>query len=154
LKLSAQTIQTEINNQVWKPFCRSLMSLDTAAYMSLHDKELIRVERGNKKIYGYDYYRTNTKVGFEQSLIQNKKSPGVTFEVELRFLERIATNTMAYEVGYYKSVITFTDGRISKYYSKFHVSLKKTNDKWKILIDASLPMPQLTEEEFLKASPI
>lgn len=151
LNLSAQAIQNEIDNQVWKPFCRSLMSLDTAKYMLLHDKELIRVERGNGKIYGYDIYRTNTKSGFEQSSILNKKNAGIKFEVELRFLERVATDKIAYEVGYYKSVITFPDGRISKYYSKFHVTLRKAKDKWLLLIDSSLPMPQLTEDEFMNA---
>lgn len=152
--VNAQTIQMEINDQVWKPFCESLTSLDTATYLSVHAKELIRIERENKKIYGYDYYCATTKAGFEQSIVQSKKMPGIKFEVELRFLERIATDTLAYETGYYKSVLTLPDGRAVKYYSNFHVTLKKISDKWKIFVDSSLPLPQLTEDEFLKAKPM
>lgn len=154
LQLAAQNHYNEINDQVWKPFCEALMQLDTVQYLSVHSKELIRTERTNQKIYGYGDYAHNTKQGFEKGMDNAKKSPDIKFSVELRFLERAASHVLAYEIGYFKSMLTFPDGRKQSYFSQFHVSLKKENGRWKIFTDSSLPLPNFTEEEFQKAIPL
>jgi len=151
---AAQTPQTEINEQVWKPFCQGLRNLDTTQYLSVHSIALIRAERSNQKVYTYDVYSQNTKNGFAGALANKTKSPDIRFHMELRFLQRVASAWVAYEVGYFKSMLSFPDGRQQVYYSQFHVSLRKEAGVWKILTDSSLPMPALTEEEFLKAQPL
>ena len=150
----AQNQQLAINEQVWKPFCEALVALDTSRYLSVHAQQLIRVERTSKKIYGYDEYRKNTIRGFEAALRNQQSAPKVRFSVELRFLERIASDELAFEVGYYKSILQFPDGRQQIYYSQFYVTLIREMGQWKIATDASLPLPQLTEQEFLLASPM
>jgi ketosteroid isomerase-like protein len=148
----AQNQQLAINEQVWKPFCEALTALDTSRYLSVHSQRLVRVERANKKIYGYEVYRQNTLRGFETALQNRQAAPDVHFGVELRFLERIASDELAFEVGYYKSTLQFPDGRKQIYYSQFYVTLIRESGQWRIATDASLPLPQLTEQEFLKAS--
>ena len=57
--------------------------------------------------------------------------------IELRFIQRIASNGKAFEVGYYKTTSTNISTGISRSgYGKFHVLLRKENGIWKILMDA------------------
>ncbi len=151
---AAQNTQTEINEQIWKPFCKGLLNLDSIQYLSVHSNELIRVERSNQKIYNYHVYSQNTVRGFAVASTNKNKFPDTRFNVELRFLHRVATGAHAYEIGYFKSTLAFPDGRQQVYYSRFHVSLRKEEGVWKIFTDSSLPLPALTEEEFLKAQPL
>jgi hypothetical protein len=148
---TAQDLRREINRDVWIPFCYALANLDTAGYLYVHSKNLIRVERNTGKVCGYYQYAQQIKEGFKQAEINKQKSPDIKFTMELRFLERMASANQAYEVGYYKSSLRLIDGTERKYYSQFHVSLIKEEGMWKILTDSSMPLPGLTEDEFLKA---
>jgi hypothetical protein len=54
----------------------------------------------------------------------------------LRFIQRIAANGKAFEVGYYKTTsVDTTNGKTRIGYGKFHVLLRKENNIWKILMD-------------------
>ena len=56
--------------------------------------------------------------------------------IELRFIQHIADNGNAFEVGYYKTTSTDTaTGEARTGYGKFHVLLRKENNIWKILMD-------------------
>jgi hypothetical protein len=149
--VTAQDFSSEINRDVWKPFCEALINLDTTRYLSVHSKQLIRAERSNGKVYGFTEYANQTKAGFEQAKVNKQKSPNVKFSMELRFLERVASTDRAYEIGYYKSSLQLADGSVTNYYSQFYVSLVKENGAWKILTDSSQPLPHLPESEFQKA---
>ena len=46
----AQDAQTEINEQVWKPFIKSFGEGNTDAFMNVHSKDLIRSGRESKKV--------------------------------------------------------------------------------------------------------
>lgn len=151
----AQQFSNEINDQVWKPFMKALVEGNADDYLSLHSNELVRVERTNKKVYGLAEYTKIIKEGFQRSKDVQKQQPGkIEFTVEIRFLERTASQNLAYEVGYFKSKLVFPKGEERIYYSEFHVSLRKEDGRWKILTDASLPKAELKEEEFLKAQPV
>lgn len=154
LSIFAQSPQHAINEQVWIPFCEALKDLDTAQYLLVHSKSLIRAEHSNQKIYGYATYAENTKAGFAQARVNATQNPDIKFDVELRFLDRLAGGELAFETGYYKSTLTFPNGKQNTYYSQFYVSLRKENNRWKILTDSSLPLPHLTEQEFNRAKPI
>jgi hypothetical protein len=58
---------------------------------------------------------------------------------ELRFIQRIASNDKAFEVGYYKTTSTNkSTGEARTGHGKFHFVLRRENGTWKILVDAKL----------------
>ena len=55
----------------------------------------------------------------------------------MRFVQRIASNDKACEVGYYKTKSTnVVFGEKRNGYGKFHVLLRKENGMWRVLMDA------------------
>jgi len=129
----AQTdsLQKEINEQVWKPFIKSFNEMNTDGFMAVHSKEMSRVSQDGKSIYGYEKYYEESKYWNERS-----KREGRKHNIELRFTQRIAGNDRGFEVGYYKTTSIQPNGESRSSYGKFHVLLRKENNKWKILMDA------------------
>jgi len=144
LSLQAQdNPQKEINDQVWKPFIESFSNNNQEGFKAVHSKDVIRVMRDDKVIWGYEQYFPDQK-GKQNSSQNYKKS------IELRFIQRIAANGKAFEVGYYNTRSVAPDGKQRSSYGKFHVVLRKENGIWKILVDADSGK-EATEEEFKKA---
>ena len=56
--LSAQkdSLQREINQQVWKPFISAFNSKDNTIMKSIHSRDLCRVIKDNNQIIGFDEY--------------------------------------------------------------------------------------------------
>jgi ketosteroid isomerase-like protein len=133
LSSHAQTdsLQQQINDQVWKPFIQTYNNMDTESFMALHSKEMTRVVQDSKRIHGYAQYYDNNKRSNEFSKKNNQKR-----SIELRFIQRIADNDRAFEIGYYKLAVASPDGKIQSFYGKFHVLMHKENGTWKILMDA------------------
>jgi ketosteroid isomerase-like protein len=131
--LSAQSdsLQKQINEQVWKPFIKSFTEMDTDGFMAVHSKNMSRVEQDGKRIYGFDKYYADSKTGNERS-----KTSGRKRNIELRFIQRIAASDRGFEVGYYKTTSINPDGTSRSFYGKFHVLLQKENGVWKIVMDA------------------
>ena len=121
----SQNYQKDINEQVWKPFIKSFNDGDHEGFKAVHSKDVLRVEQDNNKVLDYNQYFPNTP----------PKRTGKN-NIELRFIQRIASDDQAFEVGYYKSTHTSADGKTFTGYGKFHVALRKENGKWKILVDA------------------
>jgi ketosteroid isomerase-like protein len=149
-----QDHQQEINEHVWKPFTKAIMEQDVKTFASLHSTEMIRVERNSKNIFGLEQYRSTMESGWPQwkeSLQQNK----IQYTFELRFIERICNGEVAYEVGYFKNESTSPAGEKRVNYGKFHVTLRKENGYWKILVDSdSSKGASITEESFKTAMPL
>ena len=127
----AGVAQKEINEQVWKPFIKSFSSGDDEGFKVLHSKDVIRVIRDSKQIMGYEQYFKKVPDSIKTKWGNWKK------HIELRFIQRIASNDKAFEVGYYKTTSTNVlthENRTG--YGKFHVLLRKENGVWKILMDA------------------
>jgi hypothetical protein len=137
-----QNHQKDINDQVWKPFIKSFNSGDNEGFKAVHSKEVFRVEQDNNKVLNYDQYFPK----------QTPKRTG-TNNIELRFLQRIASADKAFEVGYYKSTHTTADGKVFTGYGKFHVALRKENGIWKILVDADAKS-DANEQTFQAAKPM
>ncbi|MBA4145240.1 MAG: hypothetical protein DI538_03835 [Azospira oryzae] len=151
---SAQTDQQEINEQVWKPFTKAIMSQDVAAFVGVHSKELIRAERNDKRVLSLEEYKKRMEKGWPawKESIQKKE---IRYVFELRFLERISNGTLAYEVGYFKNESTQLNGEKEIYYGQFQVALRKENGLWKILVDADFNENNtITAKEFLAARPL
>jgi ketosteroid isomerase-like protein len=142
------SLQQQINNDVWKPFISAFDNLDTDAFMSVHSKEVTRVIQDNNMIFGYDRYYEESRKSDERSRKNKSKRT-----IELRFIQRIAHNDRAFEVGYYKGTTTSQSGSPRTYYGKFHVLMRKENGKWKILMDADAS-EKTDETVFMNAKPM
>jgi len=126
----SDSLQKQINEQVWKPFISTFNSGDDEGFKAVHSKDVIRVSQDSKQILGYDQY-------FKKVPDSTKaKWHKWTKNIELRFIQRIAADGKAFEVGYYKTKSTdTTNGETRTGFGKFHVLLRKENNTWKILMD-------------------
>lgn len=150
ITVSGQEVQDDINNQVWKPFIQAYNTFDVEGFMNLHSKDVIRAPRDSKQIFGFNEYATR----MEKSATQNKMHKG-TRKIELRFIERIANTSYAYEIGIFKVESIDANGHSKFFYGKFHVVLRKEDDQWKIVVDSdSSEGSTIGEDEFLAAQPI
>lgn len=144
----ADSLQQQINEQVWKPFIKSFNSNDDKAFSEVHSEELTRVEQDANRIIGFAEYFKQLPDSIQKKQQAWKKN------IELRFIQRIASNGRAFEVGYYKTSMENTvTGKKHVGYGKFHVLLRKENGVWKILMDADAN-DKTNEEIFLKGKPL
>jgi len=141
-------LQKEINEQVWKPFIKAFNNNDNEAFSAVHSKEVVRVSQDDNQIIGYNEYFKKVPDSVKAKWKDWKRN------IELRFLQRIASGDKAFEVGYYKSSSTNTvTGEKRTGYGKFHVLLRKENGTWKILMDADAN-EKTDEAVFITAKPM
>ena len=150
---SAQSDQQLINEQVWKPFTQAILDRNLDAYFAVHSHDIVRVSGRSKKVTGFDAYRQEMEKMFARTPPRDPAKPPSTFE--LRFTQRLGNGTAAYETGYYKNEFNRPNGERGVGYGAFQVTLRKENDRWKILVDADgfNPAP-ITEEMFQGAQRI
>lgn len=149
-----QGAEKEINEQVWKPFTRAIMTQDVEQFISLHSKDLVRAERDAKRVQGYAQYKAGMEQSWPKWKESNQKS-NIQYTFELRFLERISNENQAFEVGYFKNESINPAGEKRVGYGQFHVALRKENNTWKILVDSDSNNGRtITEEMFQAAKPI
>ncbi len=118
--------------------------------MAVHHKDLARVPRDSKQIYTFAQYKKQHEEGDLRSKTQNVKRT-----IELRFLERIAGTTQAFEVGIYKTTITQPQMEPQSFYGKFTVLLRKDNGVWKILMDSDTSEKNsISANDFIAAAPL
>ncbi len=142
------SLQNEINEQVWKPFIKAFNNSDDEAFSAVHSKDIIRVVQDNNQVMGYDQYFKKIPDSTKAKWKDWKKN------IELRFIQRIASKGKAFEVGYYKSTSTnIVSGEKRTGYGKFHVLLRKENGVWKILMDADAN-EKTDEVVFLSGKPM
>lgn len=139
------SLQKQINQQVWKPFIEAFNAFDTEKFMSVHSREMTRVIQDPKIIFGFEQYYQNVRADNERNKTENRK-----LTLELRFTQRIASEGRAFDVGYFKVTSQRPDGTTNSFYGKFHVLLRKENGIWKILMDADA-RDNSNEEVFQKA---
>lgn len=146
----AQSPQSEINEQVWKPFLKSFNERNTRSFMDVHSKEVIRSPRDSRVVWNwYEYYAQQEK-GDKRELASKSRRT-----LELRFTERIASKDLAIEVGIYKTTYFDSVGTRTNFYGRFHVVLRKEQEAWKILVDTdSSESHSISESDFLAASPM
>lgn len=143
---NAQTEQQEINEQVWKPFIKFFNENNTAGFMSVHSKDVVRSPRDAKTVWNWEEYNKQQSLGDKEDIKVKRKRT-----LELRFTERIVNKDIAVEVGVYKT----SYGENQNYYGRFHVVLKKESGIWKILVDTdSTEGGTIDEKEFLAAQPL
>ncbi|HET6768976.1 MAG TPA: nuclear transport factor 2 family protein [Chitinophagaceae bacterium] len=135
----------EINEQVWHPFIKAFANGDDELFKSVHSKEVLRVMRDDGAILDYEQYFKKIPDSIKAKWGNWKK------DIELRFIQRIASDDKAFEVGFYKTTSTNSQtGEQRKNFGWFHVLLRKENGVWKILMDADTG-EGASEENFNKA---
>jgi ketosteroid isomerase-like protein len=148
--LSGQSLQHEINEQVWKPFIATFNELDSDGFLAVHSQDLIRAARDGKEILNWAQYLEQQRKGDKRTRDEGSKRI-----IELRFTERIANTTQAIDVGVYKTTNIKKDGSTQSYFGRFHVAMRKENGTWKILVDTdSSEGGTISEKEFLAAKPM
>ncbi len=147
LAAQSDSLQTAINQQVWIPFINSYQKLDVQGFMDVHTDDVVRISRsGNSIRLGDEYDQSQRASAMRNAERKAKRS------IELRFLERIAREEVAFEVGYYKVLYQLPDKPTSTFYGKFHVLLKQIDGRWKIYMDSDINLPKdFSEEQFQAA---
>ena len=146
----AQTVQKEINEQVWKPFIKGFSEGDTDLFMNVHSKDLVRSGRESQQVLNWDQYYKQTAEGNKRRKERNQK-----MWIELRFTERINNDNQAIDVGVYATSWSSPDARTGVGYGRFHVVHRKEKGVWKILVDTdSSEGETIGEAQFLAAKPM
>jgi hypothetical protein len=130
---AAQTgdVQKQIDEQVWRPFIQSYNTDNDEGFKAVHSRDVVRVSQDENSLIGYDQYFRSVPDSIRARRVNRKKN------IELRFIQRIASDDRAFEVGYYKTTRTDkTSGKSFTGYGKFHVLLRREKGIWKILMDA------------------
>src|SRR6478609_109711 len=141
----SNSLQQQINEQVWEPFIKAFNNSDNAGFRKVHSLELIRVIQDDNEVLGYEEYLKPVDDSIKAKWGNWKN------HIELRFLQRIASNGKAFETGYYKTTsanITTGETRVS--FGKFHVLLRTEDGTWKILMDQDAK-EDADENRFLQA---
>jgi hypothetical protein len=148
--LHAQSVQKEINEQVWKPFIKNFNEHNTAGFMAVHSKAVVRSPRDSKVVWNWDEYNQKQTAGDQQDIKEKRERT-----LELRFTERIDGKDKAIDVGVYKTSYLFPDGTKKYFFGRFHVVFRKENGIWKILVDTdSSENGTIVESDFSNAKPM
>ncbi len=138
----------EINDAVWKPFVKHLISGNKKSFRLLHSKRITRVLIDNNEVQDYEKY---FPLQNRDDTVSNSGDLSRFFE--LRFDKRICNGNKAWESGYYKGTVTQTGTQLRTYYGRFFVVLEKEEGTWKIITDADTGK-DATAENFNSARPI
>ena len=148
--MSGQSVQHEINEQVWKPFIAAFNELDSDGFLAIHSQDLVRAARDGNEILNWTQYLEQQRKGDKRT-----RDDGSKRTIELRFTERIANTTQAIDVGVYKTMNISKDGTTQSFFGRFHVVMRKENGTWKILVDTdSSEGRTISEKDFLAAKPM
>lgn len=132
-----------MDDQVWTPYIKAYNEFDTKHFMALHTDDVIRVKRESSEIMVGTEYRKNE---YRRNSISLSKD--IRRSLELRFIDRLVEDNIAYVTGYFK-VTVFEPGTVSQvYYGKFHTVLKKIGAEWKIYIDEDELLPGFSDTLF------
>ncbi len=147
-KKEQQKIEKEVNEQLWKPFKKSLEQRDAKTYNDLHTDDVLRVNKWGIRI-GKAFKDRNTASYAKK----DDRKRTIDFWLE----HRIYSGDTGYEVGYYRIKTTYPDGKVRESYARFHIVLKKVNGSWKIAQDwdtGEINGRKITADDFAKGTPL
>lgn len=125
-----KAILEQINQDVWVRFCHAFDSLDYTISEEIHTKDIMRISADQNMISDYKSYMENIQQSFNNSKERNESR-----NIELRFFERLADDSIASERGVYKFTLNKGTSKERDFYGQFHVLLVKREGIWKILMD-------------------
>jgi ketosteroid isomerase-like protein len=126
----AQEVQRQIEHDVWIPLMRASVAFDAEGFLAVQSRDLVRVSVDAGEVYGLDRYQREIREGFPRA-----RARGITRQNEIRFLRRIASDSLGWETGYFRSQVRMPDGEERVRYTRFEMVLRKEGGKWKILVD-------------------
>ncbi|HEX6729436.1 MAG TPA: DUF4440 domain-containing protein [Pyrinomonadaceae bacterium] len=145
-----QSEQQQIEKDIWIPFLTASNAFDANGFLAVQSDDFVRVAVDRKEVYGLARYRSEIREGFVRAL-----GRGIKRRSEVRFLERNASDNLAYETGYFREQVTLPGGEVRTRYARFEFVLRKESGKWKILIDRDTASgATITEEVFRAARPL
>ncbi len=132
-QINAQSITKQSSlrsiNNLWAKFYQAFETSDIQPFKQIHSKRLVRIS-GGKRLSDYKSYISGQTKRFKKA-----RKQATSYQIELRFFERVADEKMASERGIYKLTVKRKDKETADYYGQFHVVLIKKKGTWKILVD-------------------
>ena len=141
--------QSEIDDQVWRPFHRAYESFDAAALNDIYAQEVIRVTPA-----GIDTEEKFKSVNFKR--FAQQKSTDAEVQLDFWFDSRQTNQSTSYEVGMFR-IRSIVEGKETTLYGQFHIVVEKQSGVWKITQDwdtDTVNGKKLTAEDFARNSPM
>lgn len=117
----------ELDAQIWRPFIQHYNAFDSENFNKLHTQDVLRGGPWGLRV-GETYFKDNIKWD------KKSKEEGEKRQIAFRFEYRVTTDSIAYEVGYYR-VKAERSGKEIIFYGRFDVVSKKVKGVWKIAQD-------------------
>ena len=144
LGANSQSIQDQIDRDVWHKFKKAFDADDMDALLEVHVEDVIRINRDGQYILVGKEYEKHLR----QSALRNDER-GAVRTIDFSFTERIATKGYAYERGFYRASYA-AGGQERITYGQFDAILKKEGGVWKIVADSDTSEDgQVREEDFM-----
>ena len=146
---SAEALQKEIDQTVWKTFQQAFQTLDGAALNATYADQVLRITPS-----GIDT-QNNFKKGNLERFAQNKAT-GESISLDFWFDSRTTQDEISYEVGFYRIGFTGKSGNTTYSYGQFHIVIQKINGQWKITQDwdtATLKGAPISAKDFELQAP-
>jgi hypothetical protein len=145
---SNEAVLRQIEADVWLPFIAASNSFDVDGFLAVQSKDLVRISGYTNEIYGLARYESEIRPGFKRA-----RDRGLTRRSEVRFLQRVTSESLAMDTGYFRQEATLPNGEVRISFTRFEFVLRKEGKRWKILVDQDFSDP-VTQSDFLKATPV
>jgi ketosteroid isomerase-like protein len=137
----------QLNNDIWHPFRLAYAKLDARAFLDVHAPGLIRAGGPAKQVFGFADYSDQIETWFAELADR-----GSSVTISFRFVERIASDNLASERGIFQIVSKRADGDGRTFYGRFHTYARRTDGRWRIVVDYDTDERSAAlAEEFLAA---
>lgn len=149
LAQDAETVQKEINQNLWKPFKAAFETIDGPALNALYGKQVLRITPNG--IDTKNKFKEDNLKRFEK----NRKTK-TNIQLDFWFDSRHTNFDTSYEVGFYRMKLKNLDN-VNTIYGQFHIVLKKEDGVWKITQDwdtATINGNPITASDFEKQEPL
>lgn len=125
------SILESVDKQIWEPFIQALKNQDYATYNQLHHTHVLRISNDFKGIVqtGTEYFEYN------KTNYQKYKEVGLEAEIKFAFSERIVSEKVVSDKGFYKYVYNKKGDAPKSIFGAFQVISYLTGEGWKIILD-------------------
>jgi ketosteroid isomerase-like protein len=139
----------EIDKTVWKAFQDAFQALDGKALNDLYAATVLRITTAG--IDTQSAFREANVTRFTEN-IKNGDRIALDFWLD----SRQTSNSISYDVGFYRVAMTTSAGETNTFYGQFHIVLRNIDGSWKIAQDwdtSSIGGKPITAEDFARKVP-
>ena len=127
-EVDVQRIQQSIDKQVWKPFHDAFENLDGDALNAVYAETVLRATPDGIDTNGV--FKQYNRTRFDGS-----RARAESIALDFWFDSRRTDESTSYEVGFFRIVMTASDGDAVTFYGQFHIVLRKISGRWQITQD-------------------